>query len=96
MNMSGQRGNLSEMERLGSAVIGTALSLLLFRSGRPVLRSLAAMAGAGFLARAVAGHCAVKAAIVGQGRMLDAEEAVEERADPAAVEEGVSANEPAA
>jgi len=60
------RGNLSGAERTWSAVIGTALSLFVLRRGSPALRSLAAAAGAGLLARAVAGHCGVKAAIKGQ------------------------------
>ena len=66
MHMSGQRGNLSRAERTWSAVIGTALSLLVLRRGSPALRSLTAAAGLGLLARAIAGHCAVKAAMTGQ------------------------------
>jgi hypothetical protein len=89
-----------------SAGIGTGLSLLMLRSGSPVLRALAVVTGAALLARAVAGHCAVKAAITGQSTLgnglreqwkrmsrsqpaiMDAEEAVEEQADPSALEEG--------
>ena len=66
MHMSGQRGNLSRAERTWSAVIGTALSLVVLRRGSPALRSLTAAAGLGLLARAIAGHCAVKAAMTGQ------------------------------
>jgi uncharacterized membrane protein len=66
MHTSGQRGNLSQAERTWSAVIGTALSLLVLRRSSPALRSLTAAAGLGLLARAIAGHCAVKAAMTGQ------------------------------
>jgi hypothetical protein len=106
--MSGQSGNLSGTERTWSAIFGTALSLLVLRRGNPVLRSLAVAAGAGLLARAVAGHCGVKAALTGetslgkglqrqwrsmsggQTETFDAQENVEERADPVAVQEGNS------
>lgn len=112
MQMSGYNGNLSGTERTWSAVIGAALSLLLFRRGHPVLRSLALTAGAGLIARAAAGHCGIKAALTretsltegfrnqwrmmsgGQTSTFDAQESVEERADPVAVQEGISATEP--
>jgi hypothetical protein len=110
--MSGQNPNLSTTERVGSAAIGTALSLLVFRrGGGPVLRSLAAVAGLGLLARSLAGHCAVKAAVTGQSTLgqgvraqwrrmsgrpetdvVDPQEAVEENANPAAVQEGLPVN----
>lgn len=66
MYQSGRSGNLSGAERIGSAVFGIALPLLVLRTRSPWLRSLAATAGAGLLARAVAGHCAVKAAVTGK------------------------------
>jgi len=112
MQKTGYQGNLSGTERTWSAVLGTGLSLLVLRSGNPILRALAAVAGAGLLSRAFAGHCAVKATIKGetslgegirdqwqrlsgrQNRMADTQQAVEEWADPAAVEEG-RASEPA-
>jgi len=64
-------GNLSGTERAWSAAIGTALSMLVFRRSGPVLRTLAALAGAGLLARAAAGHCAVKAALTGESSIGD-------------------------
>jgi hypothetical protein len=91
-------------------VIGAGLSLLVLGRGSSILRTLAAVAGAGLLARAVAGHCGVKAAITGQASLggglrdqwqrmsgrqssfADAQEVVEEQADPAAIEEGLAAN----
>jgi hypothetical protein len=114
MNTSGHDGNLSGTERAISAGIGTGLSLLLLRSGSPILRALAGVAGIALLARAAAGHCAVKAALTGQSsigegfrdqwnrmsgrqaRISDAQEAVEERADPEAMEEGFAPGEPSA
>ena len=108
MQMSGHSGNLNETERTWSAVIGTALSLVVLRRGNPVLRSLALAAGTGLLARAVAGHCGVKSALAGETSLteglrnqwrsmsggqietFDAQENVEERADPVAVQEGTS------
>ena len=110
MYTSGHSGNLSGAERTWSAVIGTGLSLLVLGRGSSILRTLAAVAGAGLLARAVAGHCGVKAALTGQASLggglrdqwrrmsgsqssfADAQEDVEERADPEAIEEGLAAN----
>jgi len=95
-----------------SAGLGTGVSLLMLRSGNPILRALAAVTGLALLARAAAGHCAVKAAVTGessigeglrdqwnrmsgrQTRSVDAQEAVEEQADPAAVEEGFTRGGP--
>jgi len=112
MYRSEQRGNLSGTERGVSAGIGTGLSLLVLRSGSPILRALAAVTGLALLARAAAGHCAVKAAVTGessigeglrdqwnrmagrQSRVSDAQEAVEERAEPQAVEEGFARGGP--
>lgn len=100
MNSREYAGNLSDNERTWSAVIGTALPLLLMRRGSPLLNTLAAAAGVGLVARAFTGHCAVKEAITrrasdqagleyrqgsGGGRGTyepDAQEYVEERADP--------------
>jgi hypothetical protein len=79
-----------------SAGIGTGLSLLALRSGSPILRALGAVAGLALLARAAAGHCAVKAAIMGerQPHFSDTQEAVEERAHPEALEEGFAPGGP--
>jgi uncharacterized membrane protein len=60
-----QTGNLSPAERAWSALIGASLSNLAMRRGSPVLRSLEATAGAALLARALAGHCGIKAALMG-------------------------------
>jgi hypothetical protein len=64
--MNQQRGNLSSGERTASAVIGLGLTALAARRGGPILRTLAAVAGTSLLGRAVAGHCAMKAAVTGQ------------------------------
>lgn len=108
MYTSEHEGNLSGTERAVSAGIGTGLSLLVLRSGSPILRALAAIAGVALFARAAAGHCAVKAAVTGESsigegirdqwdrmsgsrsrsRSYDVQEAVEEQANPQAMEEG--------
>lgn len=64
--MTRTTGNLSSSERAWSAIAGAALSLLALRRGSPVLRSLAALAGASLVARSAAGHCAMKAALNGE------------------------------
>lgn len=112
MYRSEQRGNLSGTERAVSAGIGTGLSLLVLRSGSPILRALAAVGGLALLARATAGHCAVKAAITGestigeglrdqwnkmsgrQAQFSNTQEAVEERGQPEALEEGLVREQP--
>jgi DUF2892 family protein len=112
MYNSEQGGNLSGTERAVSAGIGTGLSLLVLRSGSPILRALAGVTGLALLARAFAGHCAVKAAVTGessiaegmrnqwnkmsgrQSQVSDTQEAVEERAQPEALEEGFAGGEP--
>jgi len=71
MNQSVHGGNLSGTERTLSAVLGTAFSLFVLRNGSVMLRSTAALAGAGLLARAFAGHCAVKAAITRESSFGD-------------------------
>lgn len=116
MYMSQHEGNLSGTERAVSAGIGAGLSLLVLRSGSPILRALAAIAGVALLARAAAGHCAVKAAVTGESsigeglrdqwdrmsgsrlrsRSSDAQEAVEEQANPQAMEEGFTSEAPSA
>lgn len=115
MYRSTRDGNLSGTERAVSAGIGTGLSLLVLRSGSPVLRAVAALAGVALFARAMAGHCAIKAAMTGESsigaglrdqwdrmsggrepQVSSAQEAVEERADPEAIEEGIAPGEPAA
>lgn len=64
--MTQPTGNLSSTERTWSAVAGATLTLLALRRGHPILRSLAAIAGANLIARSAAGHCAVKAALTGE------------------------------
>jgi hypothetical protein len=58
-------GNLSNTERTWSALLGASLSLLAMRRGSATLRSLQAVTGAALLARALAGHCGMKAALTG-------------------------------
>ncbi len=58
-------GNLSRGERIGSAVLGLGL-LLLMRRGNPLLRIAGGALGASLVGRAVAGHCGMKAAMTGE------------------------------
>lgn len=67
--MTQPTGNLSSTERTWSAVAGATLALLALRRGHPILRSLAALAGANLLARSAAGHCGVKAALTGESSL---------------------------
>lgn len=69
--MKSQTGNLSNNERIGSAIVGAVLSVLALRRGNPVFRTLEAAAGASLLARSVAGHCAVKAAMRGDSPLSE-------------------------
>jgi putative copper export protein len=49
-----------------SVLLGLSLSLLTLRRGNVAVRTVAGITGAGLLARALAGHCAVKSAIAGR------------------------------
>jgi hypothetical protein len=62
-------GNLSQTERMVSALIGLSFSILALRGGGPVMRALNGATGAALLARAAAGHCGVKAALTGQATL---------------------------
>jgi len=64
--MTQPTGNLSTTERTVSTLLGTALALLAARRGHPIIRAVASGASAALLARAYAGHCAVKSALTGQ------------------------------
>ena len=64
--MTHQSGNLSNTERTVSTLLGSALALVAARRGSPIIRALAGTASAALLARAYAGHCALKAALTGQ------------------------------
>ncbi len=64
--MTQQSGNLSNTERTISTVLGAALAFVAARRGHPIVRALAGTASATLLARAYAGHCAMKAALTGQ------------------------------
>lgn len=64
--MNQQRGNLSSGERAGSALLGLGFTILAARGGGPLLRILAGIAGTSLVARAAAGHCAMKAAVTGE------------------------------
>lgn len=59
-----QTGNLSPSERSISALAGTA-SLLAAARAPLLLKGVLAVAGLGLIARAAAGHCAVKSALRG-------------------------------
>lgn len=65
MHTAKHAGNLSGNERTWSASIGTALLMTALRRGSPIFSVLAGLTGLGLLARAAAGHCAVKAAMTG-------------------------------
>jgi hypothetical protein len=67
--MTKQTGNLSETERTLSALLGLSFSFLALRSRGATLRALNGVAGAALLARAVAGHCGVKAALGGHSSL---------------------------
>jgi hypothetical protein len=61
--MISSRGNLETGERVASAVLGVALSMLATRAGGPLTKIGAGTAALGLFARAFAGHCAMKAAL---------------------------------
>jgi len=65
-----QTGNLSPSERSISALAGAA-SLLAAVSAPLVWRGILALAGVGFIARAAAGHCAVKSVLRGDASLSD-------------------------
>jgi hypothetical protein len=69
--MTLQTGNLSSRERAASALLGLTFSLLGMRRGPPWLRAIGALAGVSLLARGVAGHCAVKAALGGHSSLTE-------------------------
>jgi len=64
--MNEGNGNLKGAERIASALFGIGLTLVAARRGGPLFRILMATAGTSLIGRAVAGHCAVKAAATGQ------------------------------
>ena len=63
--MTVQTGNLTQTERSVSGVLGIALSLLAISRAHPLARAVSGVAGVALLARSLAGHCAVKAALSG-------------------------------
>jgi uncharacterized membrane protein len=69
--MYSQRGNLSNGERIASAVFGVGLTILAARRGGPLLRLLTGVAGTSLLGRAIAGHCGMKAAVTGQSTLKE-------------------------
>ncbi len=65
--------NLSAAERGISGTLGAAaLSTVALRRAHPAIRVGAALLGLGLLARALAGHCAVKATLRGESSLGDA------------------------
>ena len=62
-------GNLSNTERTWSALLGASLSLLALRRGNMAVRSLQGLAGTALVARALAGHCGMKAALRGNASL---------------------------
>jgi hypothetical protein len=69
--MEPQTGNLSPLERAISALGGVVLSGGALRARGVVSRALMGFAGASLLARAAAGHCAVKSAITGHSSLKE-------------------------
>lgn len=67
--MAQHPGNLSDTERVLSALMGLSLSVLALRRGSPTLRAINGAVGTALLARAVAGHCGVKAALAGRSSL---------------------------
>jgi hypothetical protein len=61
--MMQSRGNLETGERVASAVLGVALSLLAARAGGPVMKIAAGTTALALFGRALGGHCAMKAAL---------------------------------
>jgi hypothetical protein len=66
-----QTGDLTARERAVSAILGTALSLWALRRGNVALRSIAGITGTALLARGIAGHCGIKAALAGEVSLWD-------------------------
>jgi hypothetical protein len=69
--MNSQTGNLSPLERTVSALAGLVLAGSAARVGGTLTRALIGVAGASLLARAAAGHCAVKAAVTGHSSLRE-------------------------
>jgi hypothetical protein len=61
--MTQQAGNLSQAERVVSALLGLSVSVAAIRQKSMLGRVLGGWIGAGLLARSYAGHCEVKAVI---------------------------------
>jgi uncharacterized membrane protein len=59
-------GNLGRAERIGSALLGMGVAWLFARRGGPVLKVLGGTIAASLMGRALAGHCAMKAAVTGK------------------------------
>jgi uncharacterized membrane protein len=59
-------GNLSRGERIGSTVIGLGALWLLGRGRSPLAKIAGGTVGVSLISRALAGHCAMKAALRGQ------------------------------
>ena len=71
MAIKEQTGNLTSQERAVSAILGAALSLWALRRGNVAVRSLAGITGSALLARGIAGHCGIKAALAGDISIRD-------------------------
>ena len=69
--MARQSGNLSGIERGVSTLLGLSLMTLAGRRGSLVVRVLSGLAGTALLARSYAGHCGIKAAVLGQGSLKE-------------------------
>ena len=69
--MAQRSGNLSGMERGVSSLLGVSLMTLAWRHGNTAVRLLSGLAGSALLARSYAGHCGVKAAVMGQDSLKE-------------------------
>ena len=69
--MAQRTGNLSGMERGTSSLLGVSLMMLAWRRGNTAVRLLSGLAGSALLARSYAGHCGVKAALMGQDSLKE-------------------------
>lgn len=69
--MTTQHGNLSSAERATSAAMGVGLTLMALSRGPAFLRALSGILAGALFARAAAGHCAVKSALIGHTTLAE-------------------------
>jgi hypothetical protein len=84
-------GNLSAGERAASVLFGLALSIVALTARPRVLGAVCGVFAGGLLARAAAGHCGVKAALLNRTRLREQSQAIDE-----SLEETFPASDPPA